>query len=153
MPHPRLASRFHTTRRVTSAALTLLFLIQTTGCRNGWHPVTNPIPMLANTKSTDYYRVTLANGKVVQLTKRRVHGDSVFGMTDSMKVVRGGLEVAPYLMGFPMTQMTHIERHSVSANVKNSLVAPAVMVTGFCAVVVVISAADGGLGWGGTASH
>lgn len=133
MSHRPTASWFSPTRRVTTAALTLLLLLQTTGCV--WHPVTNPIPTLQRAKPTDDYRVTLVTGEVIQLTKLRVQGDSLFGMADSTKFVRGSLEAVPYPVGIPAAQVLRAERHSVSGLSYVAFVFGSLAVAGFISLL------------------
>jgi hypothetical protein len=110
-----LPSRFPTTRRVTAIALALLLPMQTTACVSEWHPITTPIPTLTGAKPTDTYRVTLIGGEVLQITKLRVRGDSLFGRADSVKLVRNTLLGVQCPVGVPVWQVARVERHSLSA--------------------------------------
>ena len=111
MSRQSLVSRFHTARRITAATLTLLLLVQTTGCVT-WQPQTNPIPSLRNAKPTDRYRVNLTGGRVLLLTNVRIQGDSVFGTTLPVVTRNGTARDSVALVGVPWSQVRGAERRS-----------------------------------------
>src|ERR1700690_2782109 len=101
-------------RRLTAVSLLILLLVETTGCHN-WQPDTRPLPAIGSGKPGEFYRITLASGRVVEVTNVRLHGDSLLATTDSGKVVRGSVEYAMVPIGFPVQEVTRVERRSVNA--------------------------------------
>jgi hypothetical protein len=143
MSRPSMASRLHTTRRVTAVALTLLLPMQTTACLSVWHPVTTPIPTLTNARPTDRYRITLVNGEVVQIIRLSVRGDSVLGRSAPWRFVPGATETTSYPVGFPVSQVARVERHSVPA--WNYLASSLGLFAGVMGIGVLGIAASGGI--------
>jgi hypothetical protein len=95
-------------RRIIALSLLALFAVESTGCY-AWHQDSSPVPKLDRGKPTDRYRITLTTGRVVQLTNLHVQHDSLVGVAVG-RLVRGSL--TPVLMGFPVTQVTRVERQS-----------------------------------------
>jgi hypothetical protein len=133
MSRRSLASRLRTTRRATAAVLTLLLMIQTTGCTT-WRPSTQPVPKLQSAKPTDSFRFTLASGERIALTHVQIRGDSVLGQAESRRVVRGEAVFTQVPAGFPLTQVTRIERRAVNAG---GIIGSIVFVGGVLAIVMV----------------
>lgn len=109
-------------RRRIAVSLLLLFSLESTGCY-AWHQDTSPVPKLQNAVSTDEYRITLAGGRVVQLTNVLVRHDSLLGITDSTKT-------ATLVVGFPVTHVTRVERRSVKVVATVATVAASALLVG-----------------------
>lgn len=100
-------------RRVITLSLLLAFASESTGCY-AWHQDPSPIPRLQNAKPSDVFRVTLASGRVVDLTDVRVRADSVLATQDSITIVRGEIKRTAVPIGFPVTQIAATEHRSVN---------------------------------------
>jgi hypothetical protein len=110
MSRQSLVPRFHVARRITAVTLTLLLLVQTTGCVS-WDPQTRPQPALQKAKPKTTYRITLAGEMVYQLTNVRLQGDSLFGVA-SPPPTTGPRKVAPIQVAVPWSQVKRVERRS-----------------------------------------
>lgn len=100
--------------RVIALSLLLLFSLESTGCY-GWNQAANPVQTLQSAKPTNLYRVTLGDGRIVEIANAHVHGDSLLGMADSMKVVRGDTEHRLVPIGLPLAQVIRVERRATNA--------------------------------------
>lgn len=108
--HARLPHR-RTVHRMIAVSLTLLLLIQTTGCVS-WQPKANPVPSLHIAKATDTYRVILSGGMTYRLTNVRIHDDSVFGVLSLPSRSPSGDRNAGTTVGFPVSQVSSVEQRS-----------------------------------------
>ena len=87
-----------TIRRVTSVALGVLCLAQTTGCSSSWQPVTAPSPTEIDKDGNDLYRITTKTQRVVVVEKLRFRHDSMLG-------TRNGRTV-----GLPVSEVLSVDR-------------------------------------------
>lgn len=111
MSRQSLVSRRSTACRLTATALTLLLLIQTTGCVT-WNPETRRRPALQNAKPNATYRITVAEGMVYKLTHLRIQGDSLYGVVAPPTPKSGAKKVAPIPVTIPWSEVKGIERRT-----------------------------------------
>ena len=140
MSRSTLVCRRPTVRRITAMALTLLLLIQTTGCVS-WQPKTYPIPSLQNAKPTDRFRITLDGVQVFDLTQVRMHDDSIFGMAASVTKDRGSVRDTLIPVSFPWAHVSRVERRHTDV-----VGAPGVIACIFGSIMLIGSSMDLGAG-------
>lgn len=100
-------------RRLTALVLLVLMSIESTGCHvYAWHQDGSPVPLAGQRRPNDVYRVTLTSGSVYEVTNIRFRSDSLLGMADSWKVVRGSTEYTAYPIAFPVDTVARVERRS-----------------------------------------
>lgn len=128
-------------RRLIAVALLAVYTLETTGCYS-WHQEPSPYPRLAGAKPTALYRVTLAGGRVVDLTSPHVGRDSLTGIADSVTVVRGEIFHVTHPFAVPLPQVARVEHRAANVVGTVSIVVGA----GLLAAGMITAAALGNIG-------
>lgn len=116
-------------RRLAAVVLLALYTPESTGCY-AWHQEPSPYPGLQNGRSTDEFRITLADGRVVSATAPRVEHDSLLAMADSMTAVGGQTFHVPHRIAVPVAWVTRVERHLPNKGGTSLIVGGVVLIVG-----------------------